>query len=204
VNVVVVDNLSTDLVAGSYQLTGASHNVSVSRNGMNVIYNFQNIMLPDANSNEPMSHGFVSYKINAVNGLVYKINAVNGLVAGTQISDFSKIYFDFNSPVTTNIAVVTMVNPTGINEQGEANLHSVYPNPVSDVATIQFTLGQNSLVGLELFDAAGRSTILMPEVMMQAGLHNTNLNANQLSEGLYLLKLNVNGKSSVMKVTVKH
>ena len=92
----------------------------------------------------------------------------------------------------------------GINEQGEANLHSVYPNPVSDVATIQFTLGQNSLVGLELFDAAGRSTILMPEVMMQAGLHNTNLNANQLSEGLYLLKLNVNGKSSVMKVTVKH
>ncbi|HNC33974.1 MAG TPA: T9SS type A sorting domain-containing protein, partial [Bacteroidia bacterium] len=192
--VVVVDNLSTDLVAGSYQLTGASHNVSVSRNGMNVIYNFQNIMLPDANSNEPMSHGFVSYKINAV----------NGLVAGTQISDFSKIYFDFNSPVTTNIAVVTMVNPTGINEQGEANLHSVYPNPVSDVATIQFTLGQNSLVGLELFDAAGRSTILMPEVMMQAGLHNTNLNANQLSEGLYLLKLNVNGKSSVMKVTVKH
>lgn len=194
VNVVVVDNLSTDLVAGSYQLTGASHNVSVSRNGMNVIYNFQNIMLPDANSNEPMSHGFVSYKINAV----------NGLVAGTQISDFSKIYFDFNSPVTTNIAVVTMVNPTGINEQGEANLHSVYPNPVSDVATIQFTLGQNSLVGLELFDAAGRSTILMPEVMMQAGLHNTNLNANQLSEGLYLLKLNVNGKSSVMKVTVKH
>ena len=193
-NVVVVDNLSTDLVAGSYQLTGASHNVSVSRNGMNVIYNFQNIMLPDASSNEPMSHGFVSYKINAV----------NGLAAGTQIADFSKIYFDFNSPVTTNIAVVTMVNPTGVNEQSIVNLNSVYPNPVSDVATVQFTLGQNSLVGLELFDAAGRSITLMPEVMMQAGLQKTNLNANQLSEGLYLLKLTVNGKSSIMKVTIKH
>jgi uncharacterized repeat protein (TIGR01451 family) len=194
VNVVVIDQLSSDVNPQSFQLVGASHNAIVSRTGNTVMYRFQNIMLPEANANEPMSHGFISYTVNAV----------NGLSAGTQIADFANIYFDFNNPVTTNNAVVTMVNPTGINEVNSTSLFTAYPNPLNDAATIQFSLTKTSLVTLALMDATGRVIELLPLQSMNNGLQKTTLDASAISNGMYLLKLTVDGKVSQTKVLVSH
>jgi hypothetical protein len=53
---------------------------------------FPNILLPDSNTNEVASHGFIQYSV--------KLNA--GLPEGTLISNRADIYFDFNQPVLTN------------------------------------------------------------------------------------------------------
>jgi uncharacterized repeat protein (TIGR01451 family) len=194
VNVVVKDVLSSDVDANSYQFLGASAPAIVTRQGNQVMYRFSNIMLPDATTNEPASHGFVAYSVNAV----------NGLSAGTQISDFADIYFDFNSPVTTNNAVVTMVAPTGINDVDNAMHLSTYPNPISGVTTIQFSLSSQSQVSIALLDAAGRIIIKHPEAMMQAGIQKTTIDASALANGIYLLQLITDGKSTFMKVSVNH
>ena len=194
VNVVVKDHLSPDVDANSFQFVGSSAPANVTRIGNEVMYRFTNIMLPDATTDEPGSHGFVSYSVNAV----------NGLAAGTQISDFADIYFDYNSPVTTNNAVITMVGPTGLNEIDNTAQLSTYPNPLNGLSTVQFILSNKAKVSLTLMDATGRTIIQHPEAMMQAGLQKTTIDASTLADGIYLLQLTVDGKNSFMKVAVSH
>jgi uncharacterized repeat protein (TIGR01451 family) len=90
-NVVVVDEMSDNLDVNAYQFIGASHNCIIQRNGHTTTYKFMNIMLPDSTNNEPESHGYISYKLNAL----------SNLNIGEQIIDYANIYFDFNAPVLT-------------------------------------------------------------------------------------------------------
>ena len=54
--------------------------------------------MPDSNSNEAASHGFIKFRINQQPG-----NA-----AGTQIKNSASIYFDYNAPVATNEVLNTI------------------------------------------------------------------------------------------------
>jgi hypothetical protein len=67
-------------------------------------FKFENILLVDSNTNEPLSHGFVRYRIQP------KTN----FSAGDSITNFAAIYFDFNEPVITNTAKTIIILPTGI------------------------------------------------------------------------------------------
>ncbi len=194
-NVVVIDNLSADLDANSFQLIGSSHNGVVTRNGNVVTYTFAGIGLPDYITDEPNSHGFVAFKVNAI----------NGLAAGHQISDFADIYFDFNSAVTTNNAIVTLVNPTGLSEFAEGNAQiAAYPNPVSDNATLQFNVIEKALVKIELIDATGRVATQLVNEQMNADTQQVSLNASSFANGMYVIKLTVNGQSSFSKISINH
>ena len=62
---------------------------------------FPEIMLPDSNSNEPASHGFVKFKIDQ--------NPDNP--PGSIIENKAAIYFDFNEPIITNYTIHTIGTP---------------------------------------------------------------------------------------------
>lgn len=195
VNVVVVDELSSDVNAATYQFTGASHNAVVTRSGNKVTYQFKNIYLQDATANEPMSHGYVSYRINAV----------NNLSAGTQISDFANIYFDFNAPVTTNNAIITMIVPSGINDVKSNNVVvNTYPNPVNAAAQIQFELKSTAKVDIAIIDATGRISSQLVNDKLNSGVQNVTFDAAPFANGIYTIRLTVDGKTSFTKITVAH
>lgn len=194
-NIVVVDELSSDVDLTSFKLTGTSHNASVSRVGNKVTYKFVNINLPDATTNEPMSHGFVSYSIKAN----------NGLAAGHQISDFANIYFDFNSPVLTNNAVVTLIMPNGINDvKGGSTTLNSYPNPVTNISTLQFDLKSKANVRVDVIDVTGRVVLPLINSDLNSGNQKVSMDASQLSNGIYTISLTVDGKTSYTKVAVSH
>ena len=193
-NVVVIDGMSADLDGNSFQLMGMSHNGMVNRNGNTVTYTFAGIGLPDYITDPVHSHGFVSFKVNSN----------NGLAVAHQISDFSNIYFDFNTPVTTGNAVVTMVGPTGINELTNGSQVGVYPNPVSDVATVQFTLDANAAVTMDMMDATGRVCAQLANETMSTGSHSVRLNAKQFANGMYMVRLSVNGQTSYTKISINN
>lgn len=77
----------------TFEPLGASHSYStiVEPSGM-VRFVFNNIMLPDSNSNEPASHGFV----------IYKIRTHSELNSGDILNNTAAIYFDDNPPIITN------------------------------------------------------------------------------------------------------
>ena len=64
-------------------------------------FKFDNVLLPDSNINEPLSHGLVHYRIKP-NTLVTPVDSI-----GNQ----AYIYFDFNESVATNKAVTIIEYP---------------------------------------------------------------------------------------------
>lgn len=91
--VTIVDTLSQNLDIGSLEIIASSHPLTwtIRENGI-VQFRFEDINLPDSTSNEPGSHGFVQYAINAD----------SNLVLGDEVANTAHIYFDYNSPITTN------------------------------------------------------------------------------------------------------
>ncbi|HLP22094.1 MAG TPA: leucine-rich repeat domain-containing protein, partial [Chitinophagales bacterium] len=90
-NIHVDDTLDANLDAATFKLLGYSHQPQVFQKGRAVRFYFPNINLPDSNTNEPASHGYVQYKVKL------KPN----LPIGATISNTAFIYFDFNEPVIT-------------------------------------------------------------------------------------------------------
>jgi hypothetical protein len=68
-------------------------------------------------------------------------------------------------------------------------LHSNYPNPFSDVTTIDFTMSEAGHVRLEVFDMLGRSVSTLVDSKMTPGRHRVTLEAADLPGGLYLYRL---------------
>ena len=92
-SIVVRDTIENRLDITSLEMVQASHPYQFTlKDGKFATWTFSNIKLPDSNINEPLSHGYI----------VYKIKPVVGLAIGDSIRNSASIYFDFNLPVNTN------------------------------------------------------------------------------------------------------
>ncbi|TXI33389.1 MAG: hypothetical protein E6Q58_02795 [Niabella sp.] len=98
INVVVTDTLDAQLDVSSFQLISTSHTGVVKRDGRNLSFEFINIMLPDSNVNEPLSHGYVRFRVKPL----------TSVLAGSIIHNAASIYFDYNIPVVTNTTTTTV------------------------------------------------------------------------------------------------
>lgn len=145
VNVVVKDLISSDLDISTFELLGASHAMTATLNGSDVNFKFNAIMLPDMVSDEPNSHGWVKFAVDAV----------NGLPGGHVISDVADIFFDYNQPVTTNDAAVTLLEANGIEETGTNTTVLVSPNPMNSQAIFKLNSAANGFT-LRVHDMSGR------------------------------------------------
>lgn len=105
-NVVIKDTISTKLDLASIVMISSSHPYSAEiKNGREINWSFNNINLPDSNSNEPESHGYIKYRIKLK----------SGLNSGTAIKNKCYIFFDFNPPIITNQTISTLTQPVSVN-----------------------------------------------------------------------------------------
>src|SRR5690606_34406594 len=100
-NVVVTDTLDARLDAASFQMLEVSHPALIKRNLQELSFEFHNILLPDSNVNEPMSHGYIKFRVRPV----------STLLDGDEVNNHASIYFDYNLPVVTNTAVTAIRSP---------------------------------------------------------------------------------------------
>lgn len=92
VNVKIVDSFVDKLDPATFEVVEFSHNGSVQIKNNVAEFIFDNINLPDSTTDEPGSHGYVSFKIKP------SYNAYTG----NTINNTANIYFDFNAPIITN------------------------------------------------------------------------------------------------------
>jgi hypothetical protein len=168
VNIEVVDDLPMLLDPSSIQLLHTSHPATMLVQGQNVKWNFYNIMLADSMTNEPESHGHITFRVSPT----------NPLVNGQSISNEAYIYFDFNAPIITAPAVLTVDETIGVaNVEPGAGL-MVYPNPVSDedlyIAGIKGTT--------DIFNASGQRV-----QTIQAQQAPLVISTSSLAPGLYVV-----------------
>ena len=76
-------------------------------------------------------------------------------------------------------------NTTGINQlNGDENQFSVYPNPTHDKLFVKFTNANQSAYYIKIFDALGRTMLMLPRPQLQDGI-----DISQLSKGAYSILL---------------
>jgi uncharacterized repeat protein (TIGR01451 family) len=192
-NVVVVDEMSSNLDVNSYQFIGASHNCQIIRNGNTTTYKFMGIMLPDSTNNEPESHGSITYKLNAL----------SSLNIGDQIIDYANIYFDFNAPVLTEDAVITIVGPTAAGSILNNNQVYVYPNPAEEFVNLNVQAQADGNVAINITDATGK-VCLQQQRTLKAGYNKLLINTAELSQGIYFVQTTTNdGVVKTAKLSIK-
>ena len=130
-NIVILDTLSSYLSAETFEEGGSSHPYSFEMLPGHVLkFHFENVMLPDSNVNEKMSHGYVSFWISPR----------SSIALGTSIKNTADIYFDFNDPVRTNTTVSTFDQYGSAPVTRFANDKMVvYPNPGAGIMTVRMT-----------------------------------------------------------------
>ena len=136
--VVIRDTLPPTLDLLTVESGASSHNYSFRIYGPRVLeWTFENIMLPDSNVNEPLSHGFISFKVEQV----------PNLPNGTFIHNDASIFFDFNAPIITNISehlvddsppswVITDLHEVQANPAQNWDVN-IYPNPTRQMINIR-------------------------------------------------------------------
>jgi uncharacterized repeat protein (TIGR01451 family) len=190
--VVIRDTLSQWLDPASIRVGVTSHPMQFSllENGI-LKFDFQNILLPDSNTNEVASHGFVKFRIAQI----------PNIPLGTSVYNQAGIYFDFNAPVMTNqtwhtvdtgflsLAVSGVYIPD--NSLNMSTLH-LSPNPAKGATRAIWlpSQGTHDAHQYQLFDLTGR--------LLEQGslLQNTCIiRQNTWPAGLYFLELrDKNGK----------
>jgi hypothetical protein len=140
----------------------------------NVIwFRFNNILLPDSNTNELLSHGFVKYRIQPK----------SSLVLGDMIENEAYIYFDFNAPILTNTTTTIVAIPTDLASMQKGQTLEIKPNPIQQGWL--FISSGSQIQSLEIMDVAGKT------LMNLEGNNKTEMKVNldYLRAGVYLLRV---------------
>jgi uncharacterized repeat protein (TIGR01451 family) len=171
-NIVVVDSLDQHLIPSTFEMLGSSHPCHYDLSGQHTLkFYFDNILLPDSNVNEPMSHGYVKYKIKPE--LYPPINPY-------LISNRADIYFDFNPAIQTNTVVSTMDVSVGLNELSDVQF-KVQPNPVENKLQI-VSSNDIKINSILVTDLTGR-------VVLSEMKNATAVDVSNLASGMYCARI---------------
>ncbi|MBK8613131.1 MAG: T9SS type A sorting domain-containing protein [Flavobacteriales bacterium] len=183
--VAITDSLEADLDMATFEQGVASHGFSVQfLPGRIVKWTFANILLPDSNTNEPLSHGLVSFRIRPV----------QPVLPGTVISNNADIFFDFNTPVRTNDAVVVAEMTTQVAGQELGQGLSVFPNPAGREVFVVSSVGP--LRSVELLAIDGRMIRSLPVMGT-----NAYFDLASVPSGIYFIKvLSVEGATFTQRL----
>lgn len=177
--VVIRDTLPDELDWDSFAPFSSTHNYSLllDENSREVVWTFNNIMLPDSASDPEGSIGSLWFDIE-----------MNALEIGDQIENTAYIFFDANEPIITNTSLHTIGEPLSTGTE-EKQAFSVYPNPAEEVIFLKGDFDQNAVVSIT--DLRGR-------LVMQAPLSQNSVDVSNLETGVYLVS--VEGMASVKLV----
>ena len=117
---------------------------------------------------------------------------------------FSTLSFSTSDTTAMRDSILALLSTTGINDLPSAvNAFSVYPNPASDNISIKLDLNETSNLIVDIADINGNQVaVIMNE--KQSGLVTKQVNIEELPNGNYFVRLQVNGKTTTQKLTINH
>jgi uncharacterized repeat protein (TIGR01451 family) len=171
-DIYILDSLDQNFDINSLEILASSHAMVPSILQDNVLrFTFSNIMLPDSNSNEPMSHGYVKYRITPS----------SGVADGTILTNTAGIYFDYNPVVITNTTNHMIDYTLGFKQIEKAGGIQISPNPSNENVLINVL--QKGTYKFQLINILG-------EVVFTSNLiqDQIRVNTSKLPAGVYIVK----------------
>nr|WP_294858568.1 T9SS type A sorting domain-containing protein [uncultured Fluviicola sp.] len=198
-NIKVTDQLDTDLDWTTFKpgYSDYEYSTTVSETGL-VTFTFANIHLPwKSQYGDALSSALVNYSIQR--------KTTNPV--GTEYTNSANIYFDYNSPITTNTTLNTLDEPAGI-EEAAVGVNGItldlYPVPTSDHLTIQINnVSKNEAATVSIIDLMG-NVVLSEQVDLSEGSTLVTKNLSALVNGTYLTRVQFENGSSLVKKIVLH
>jgi hypothetical protein len=180
INIKVINDLDAKLDWSTFQLISTSHNCRVKRKNDRNEFLFEGINLPGT-SNEPLSHGYITYKVKPI----------TSIAVGNVIQNSANIFFDFNAPIATNIAITTITPNLGT-ENFAFNNFKYFPNPVKNTLTITNT------TTIDLIEI----TSLIGQTMLSKKINElqTEINLSELAKGVYFVKTTSDSQEKTVKI----
>ena len=185
INVKVLDTLKANIIPNTMKIVATSHSMVPNWKSNNVIeFKFNNINLADSVSNEPASHGFVTFDVDMVQGLAPE----------TRIENRAFIYFDYNAPIETPTAFNTIENTLDVGsilKSSDLNV-TVYPNPANDIVNFSMKEQANK-VQLNIRDISGK--LIFTQDYSDTKL--ITIESNWMSNGVYFYELKDQGTNQI-------
>lgn len=177
-----VDIDATKYDINTLQVLNTSHPSYTRITGNKVEFIFEGINLEAAGGNPPVGgHGNV----------LFKIKSKATLSNGDSVAKRANIYFDYNAPITTNIATTTYQTLSNSIFEVDETI-TVYPNPTNGNVNVN---SKFNIQSIELYDIQGR--------ILETSLENSNDSTIDLSRrenGIYFLKIKTENGSIVEKI----
>ena len=187
--VVVIDTLDAQINPNSFKLIAYSHPCQVIKDGNILQFVFDNILLPDSNTNEAESHGYVFFSTD-----------VNDNSNSMSIQNKAHIYFDANADVETPYAYTSFVVCVGVSEVLKNGELEVFPNPTSEFINLNFEKIESHQYYFSLYNSAGQ--LLISKRKLDSEIIKL---PSDLVKGIYLLEVtdNTTNKSYHSKIQIK-
>jgi hypothetical protein len=109
-----------------------------------------------------------------------------------------------NNLYIDNLAVNNTTCAVGIIEEASDVDVTIYPNPVDQNATINMNLTNSETVTVEIFNLAGELVSTQNKGELAKGNHQLFLNAENLANGIYFVKITAGTSVITRKVSVSH
>lgn len=77
-----------------------------------------------------------------------------------------------------------------------------YPNPATATTVLEYSLPGPGITLLTVADAIGRTVMVFPRGMMDAGTYQTTIDVTEMPPGLYFLRLQSNNQTVTRRMTV--
>ncbi len=173
----IVDTLSPHLNIESISRPFSSHFYKMHMVEPNiVIWEFNNILMPDSTTDYLRSYGFLQYNIHMKPNLPH----------GTKIEHRAAISFNYREPYLTNETslIIKQLPPVGIGNVETPSVR-IYPNPAQDKLYIE---SEQALKAIRVYDLCGK--LLLEKF---SGQTSEEIRLEGWTKGCYLIKLSADG-----------
>jgi len=186
INVVVKDHIDISKydLSSILPLHGSHNFVTRIKNTSEdhyVEFIFENINLPfdDANND-----GYI----------VFKIKTLDTLALNDTLENEAEIYFDFNFPIVTNIALTTIETLSTDEFELVNNTITLYPNPTTQILHLE---SKQPIKQITIYDISGR---LIKELAVIGPKTKTTISTQEFSSGTYFVKIKSETGDVVKKI----
>ena len=131
----------------------------------------------NGNSNSPKDYSFIDKNLTGGSKFTYRLKQIDN--DGT---------YSYSSEVEVEV----------IPDRYE--LYQNYPNPFNPVTNIKFSLPEAARVKIDIFNIIGEKVRTLIEQNMEAGFHNITFNAENLSSGTYIYRLQTENFTQIKKM----
>lgn len=124
-------------------------------------------------------------------------------ITGGLLSSFGlPTSLDLPTPVPSSLDeegyTMTITNPNGIEEVNDLYSLALFPNPTIGESSLMINTREQGLAIMEVYSITG-ALVFAQNVSVRVGQNRIQLNLNSLHQGMYLIKVNINGKQALIR-----